>query len=161
MQNEPNPQNTKTNLTPFAAMSYTNNPPHPTQKNKPNSNPIKPNPPAEIDKTNPIQTEFKPNPTPTPRLSPQVPAFPKLPTYPKLAIRHPLHAARCPTPSCPKHQLIRLPQKGTYTPLEQNSRPSTMGLLLKQEFCKSSVESCITLHLWYNTQLLRQLDKLA
>jgi len=46
MQNEPNPKNTKTTLTPFNATSYNNKPPRPTQENEPNSNPTKPNLPT-------------------------------------------------------------------------------------------------------------------
>jgi len=67
-QNKPNPQTIKINLTLSLPMSYNNKPPHPTQKNKPNSNPIEPNSAARIDKTNPIQTQ--PNP---------IPASPKIP----------------------------------------------------------------------------------
>jgi len=39
-QNEPNPQNTKTNPTPLLSTSYNNKPPRPKGENEPNSNPI-------------------------------------------------------------------------------------------------------------------------
>jgi len=93
MQNEPNPKNTKTNLTPVVVKSYNNKPPRQTQENKPNSNPIKPNPPTRIKKTNPIQTQFPPPPNP-----PSIPITHTQNQTPPPAIRHPLHAAQTPPP---------------------------------------------------------------
>jgi len=44
MQNKPNPQNTKTNLTPYPKKHYAKITALQPQKNKPNSNPIQPTP---------------------------------------------------------------------------------------------------------------------
>jgi len=51
MQNKPNSQNTKTNLTLYPKKNYAKISALRPRKNKPNSNPIKPNPPAQIERT--------------------------------------------------------------------------------------------------------------
>jgi len=112
MQNKPNPKNTKTNPTLLPPMSYSNKPPRPTRKNKPNSNPIRPNPTAQIEKTNPTQTQSNP-----------IPSSPKLPTPPKSAIRYPLNAARYPNPTRPNYPH----PKSNPTPSSVVSRPSSLA----------------------------------
>jgi len=60
-QNKPNPKKPKTSLTPYPKKNYADFPLPGPQKNKPNSNPIKPNSTARIEKTNPIQTQSRPS----------------------------------------------------------------------------------------------------
>jgi len=90
MQNKPNPQTIKINLTLSFPMSYNNKPPRPTRKNKPNSNPIKPNPTAPRNETNPIQTHSNPS-------SPDPTAKSKInhPVASEPMIMYPNHLRRC------------------------------------------------------------------
>jgi len=89
MQNKPNLQNPKTNLTPYPKKNYAKISSLRPQKNKPNSNPIKPSPklPTPPNYPHPTSNPTQPNPNPmpssfVPRLASSAHPSPKLPTCP-------------------------------------------------------------------------------